>query len=73
MSEEEKLERRPTNKWKVNPFEQAMQQAPSDSNQSGDISVDELLEGPPIPEEGLPAGWTAEQWQYYGHEWLKSQ
>ena len=54
-------------------FEQALQQAPSDLEQSEDISVDALLEGPPIPESGLPAGWTAEQWQYYGHEWLKGQ
>ena len=26
---------------------------------------------PPVPEEGLPPGWTMEQWQYYGEEWLK--
>lgn len=26
---------------------------------------------PPVPEAGLPAGWTMEQWQYYGEEWLK--
>ena len=25
---------------------------------------------PPIPEEGLPPGWTIEQWQYYGEEYL---
>jgi len=25
---------------------------------------------PPIPEEGLPLGWTIEQWQYYGEEYL---
>nr|MBC8517683.1 hypothetical protein [Euryarchaeota archaeon] len=25
---------------------------------------------PPIPAEGLPAGWTQEQWNYYGQEWL---
>jgi hypothetical protein len=54
-------------------FEQALQHAPSDSEQSGNISVDELLKGPPIPDSGLPSGWTIEQWQYYGHEWLKSQ
>ena len=29
--------------------------------------------GPPVPEEGLPEGWTMEQWQYYGQEWLDSQ
>ena len=29
--------------------------------------------GPPLPPGGLPAGWTMEQWQHYGHEWLKRQ
>ena len=24
----------------------------------------------PIPEEGLPSGWTEEQWAWYGHEYL---
>ena len=24
----------------------------------------------PIPEEGLPPGWTEEQWAWYGHEFL---
>lgn len=28
---------------------------------------------PPIPEDGLPEGWTIEQWKYYGEEWLKRQ
>ena len=27
--------------------------------------------GPPIPPEGLPPGWTAEQWAYYGHQWVE--
>ena len=26
---------------------------------------------PPIPESGLPEGWTMEQWQYYGHQYLQ--
>jgi len=26
---------------------------------------------PPIPETGLPEGWTMEQWQYYGHQYLQ--
>ncbi len=30
-------------------------------------------QNPPIPTEGLPVGWTPEQWNYYGQEWLDSQ
>ena len=26
--------------------------------------------GPPLPESGLPAGWTMEQWNAYGEMWL---
>ena len=26
--------------------------------------------GPPVPEGGLPAGWTQEQWEYYGQQYL---
>jgi hypothetical protein len=26
--------------------------------------------GPPLPASGLPAGWTVEQWNYYGEQWL---
>ena len=26
--------------------------------------------GPPLPVTGLPAGWTMEQWQYYGQQYL---
>ena len=32
-----------------------------------------MAQGPPLPPGGLPAGWTMEQWQHYGHEWLKRQ
>ena len=28
------------------------------------------LAGPPLPPGGLPAGWTAEQWAYYGQQYL---
>ncbi len=53
-------------------FEQALQQAPQNFDDSG-ISIEELLEGPALPENGLPEGWSMDQWKYYGHEWLKSQ
>jgi hypothetical protein len=29
--------------------------------------------GPAIPPEGLPPGWTMEQWNYYGQQWLIDQ
>ena len=30
----------------------------------------ELPNSPPLPENGLPEGWTMEQWAHYGQEWL---
>ncbi|MEC7112165.1 MAG: hypothetical protein VXW72_01410, partial [Candidatus Thermoplasmatota archaeon] len=29
-----------------------------------------LPSAPPLPPEGLPAGWTMEQWTYYGEDYL---
>ena len=28
---------------------------------------------PPVPDQGLPAGWTMEQWNHYGQQWLDGQ
>ena len=28
---------------------------------------------PPLPPEGLPAGWTMEQWAWYGEDYLKNR
>ena len=28
---------------------------------------------PPIPAEGLPPGWDLQQWNNYGHDWLRQQ
>ena len=28
---------------------------------------------PEIPQTGLPEGWTIEQWNYYGTQWLESR
>ena len=53
-------------------FDQALQ-SPATIASSDDISIDELLAAPKLPEGGLPEGWTMEQWNYYGHEWLKTQ
>ena len=29
--------------------------------------------GPPIPPEGLPPGWTLDQWSWYGEDYLKNR
>jgi hypothetical protein len=29
--------------------------------------------GPPLPAEGLPAGWTLDQWAWYGEDYLRNQ
>jgi len=29
-----------------------------------------VSQGPPLPESGLPEGWTMEQWEYYGQQYL---
>lgn len=46
-------------------FQQAMQNMASPvSNPSA---------GPPLPASGLPEGWSMEQWEHYGQQWLDSQ
>ena len=30
----------------------------------------EVQSGPPLPSTGLPEGWTIEQWNHYGQQWL---
>ena len=35
------------------------------------VSVTEDVQsGPPLPEDGLPAGWSMEQWTHYGQQYL---
>jgi hypothetical protein len=33
-------------------------------------SDDKPSNAPPVPASGLPEGWTMDQWEWYGHEWL---
>lgn len=35
------------------------------------VAAPQPVSAPPIPSTGLPAGWTMEQWQHYGHQWLQ--
>ena len=45
-----------------------------ESTQSNNIQNEiQNNSGPPIPESGLPEGWTMEQWSYYGSAWLSQQ
>jgi len=43
---------------------------PPTSTASTDLQSPTPAAGPPLPEGGLPAGWTHEQWQYYGQQYL---
>jgi hypothetical protein len=33
----------------------------------------EKTNGPPLPEGGLPEGWTEDQWMHYGQQYLEAQ
>jgi hypothetical protein len=33
----------------------------------------QLGSNPPLPPDGLPAGWTMEQWAWYGEDYLKNR
>ena len=52
-------------------FQVALENAPKTvaENNPNEVGAD----SPPIPETGLPEGWTMEQWSYYGQQWLESQ
>ena len=44
----------------------------SDEVTAGPPSQVEEPQTPPVPEAGLPDGWTMEQWKWYGAQWLES-
>lgn len=46
----------------------AIQPAPA---QSAPVPAPAVQTAPPLPAAGLPAGWTMEQWNHYGWEWIK--
>ena len=47
--------------------------APELPQESEPIAAPEVIQSPPLPESGLPEGWTMEQWQHYGQQWLNQQ
>ena len=67
ISDEEIIESKPINGPPISgpPISQTI-----DQPVTIEMSSSEPTHGPPIPEEGLPPGWTIEQWQYYGQQYL---
>ena len=51
-----------------NPAPQIIEPNPPPTNTTPAID-----NGPPLPATGLPEGWTMEQWQYYGAQYLAAQ
>jgi hypothetical protein len=37
------------------------------------VQITAPVVGPAVPPEGIPVGWTMEQWNYYGQQWLVDQ
>ncbi|MEK9730383.1 MAG: CARDB domain-containing protein [Candidatus Poseidoniales archaeon] len=40
------------------------------SIQPNPMATAPVSSGPPLPATGLPQGWTMDQWNYYGQQWL---
>ena len=55
----------------------APMEAPSmDMFRSEDVDIkqpESTMETLPLPEGGLPTGWTMEQWQHYGHQYMQQE
>ena len=58
---------------KTDPLEENNNDEDSDdiSEQPIETPPEQPTEVPPIPESGLPEGWTIDQWKWYGAEWLE--
>ena len=37
------------------------------------VSPQSTPNAPPLPPEGLPTGWTMEQWAWYGEDYLRER
>ncbi len=47
--------------------------APAPVSQPAPVHAPAVAAGPPLPAEGLPPGWTMEQWNHYGERWLSGE
>jgi hypothetical protein len=53
--------------------EQDLTTAEAEVSSPEEVPQQEAPEMPPVPAEGIPDGWTMEQWKWYGAEWLAKQ
>ena len=54
------------------PYSPPQYDSQSQQESTVDFEKEEAIH-PPLPEGGLPSGWTIEQWEYYGQQWLDRQ
>ena len=47
-----------------------LEEPEEETEQVGEPRPASQIASPPLPEGGLPPGWTQEQWQYYGQQYL---
>ena len=47
-----------------------MRSSKADSEWDAMPQMADAIQGPPLPATGLPEGWTMEQWEYYGQQYL---
>ena len=52
------------------PTSQSVGAMTSEPASNGAVQFTAPLKGPPLPASGLPEGWSMEQWQHYGEQWL---
>ena len=48
----------------------SMEMTVPDSSPPTSPAPEPVQTGPPVPAAGLPEGWTMEQWNHYGQQWL---
>jgi hypothetical protein len=53
--------------------EVAAEQPEFEIKTTSENDLEEPQQGPPLPESGLPEGWTMEQWGHYGHQYVAAQ
>jgi hypothetical protein len=61
----------PTEFMHVHEINPGLEQASLIEKELPPLEIPKLDTPPPIPATGLPEGWSLEQWNYYGHQWIE--